>query len=408
MIEHGSPPKYSILIPTRNREEYLPYAIASVLSQSSENFELVVSDNHSIDGTSRFLASLSDQRLRVISPSTELPMSNHYEFILSQARGEWVTILGDDDAVMPYLFERLDFLTGKFPEISIISSERANYFWEGCEDLYGDIVVLYQAGPNVETRSTKRDLFWALAGLRSCFNLPQIYTSSIVKRSLINEIKYQSGGYFFCSIIPDMYSVVALSMIEDLYLRTEEPLFWVGTSNKSMARSDRIYRDSELHTRAVSIEVDKIKPLKLNSEVSQKLHSEGLSSYYLYEAIMQCPMAQKHWRGRVLKTIVLASIKLLLRTEPVYTSKGRKDIIAKLADEEIRNSSIAPVSIWFYLLILRIFWRWNYIRSLFRRSWRKLTGGSSNISIISNCRGDFPTIRNASEAVLAMIGKGKL
>ncbi|MGO9485931.1 MAG: glycosyltransferase family 2 protein [Rhodomicrobium sp.] len=49
-------PKYSILIPTRNGLRYLPYAIESVLSQSSDEFELIVSDNHSSDGTAEYLS----------------------------------------------------------------------------------------------------------------------------------------------------------------------------------------------------------------------------------------------------------------------------------------------------------------------------------------------------------------
>src|SRR4029079_16931845 len=80
------PPRYSILLPTRNGIRYLPHAIDSVLSQSFQDFELIVSDNHSGDGTAEYLTKLSDPRLVRLKPDAELSMTHHFEFILSHAR----------------------------------------------------------------------------------------------------------------------------------------------------------------------------------------------------------------------------------------------------------------------------------------------------------------------------------
>ena len=44
--------KYSIIIPTRNKAEYLPYAIKSVLDSSRDDIEVIVSNNFSTDNTS--------------------------------------------------------------------------------------------------------------------------------------------------------------------------------------------------------------------------------------------------------------------------------------------------------------------------------------------------------------------
>jgi glycosyltransferase involved in cell wall biosynthesis len=100
--------KYSIVIPTKNRAYYLKYAIKSVLSSPRQDIELVVSNNFSSDETSKILSEINDSRMRVVSPDIALPMASHYEFAISKARGDWITILGDDDAVMPYIFESLD------------------------------------------------------------------------------------------------------------------------------------------------------------------------------------------------------------------------------------------------------------------------------------------------------------
>lgn len=225
--------KYSIVIPTRNRDEYLQYAIQSVINSPRKDIELIVSNNHSTDETKEILKKIVDPRVKIITPQNDLPMAGHYEFAIGHAKGEWITILGDDDAVMPHIFETLDSYISQYPDIDIISSARAYYFWKGCEDLYGQSVVIFKSHTKVELRSTKKDLIKVSQGLRSCFDMPQIYTTGIIKRSLYEEIKNKSGGFFYHSIIPDIYSVVALCLSRDKYLRVEEPLFWVGTSNKS-------------------------------------------------------------------------------------------------------------------------------------------------------------------------------
>ncbi len=80
-------PTFSILIPTRNGRRYLPYTIETVLSQPGQDFEIVVSDNHSTDGTADFLDTISDPRFRRIKPPELLSMAAHFEFIISHARG---------------------------------------------------------------------------------------------------------------------------------------------------------------------------------------------------------------------------------------------------------------------------------------------------------------------------------
>jgi glycosyltransferase involved in cell wall biosynthesis len=299
--------KYSIVIPTRNRAEYLKYAIKSVLDSTRNDIELIVSNNFSSDATLEILSKINDSRLRVISPNISLPMTDHFEFALSHAKGDWVTILGDDDAVMPYIFESLDKYINQYPQIDIISSVRAYYFWEGCEDLYGNAVVNYLSKQKIQIRSTKKDLFDVLKGFRSCFDMPQIYTTSIIKRDLYEEIKEISGGCFYHSIIPDMYSVVALSLYRDKYLRVDEPLFWVGTSNKSMGRSDRIYRDAD-QCNNYSADLDKRSTKSISSDISYILHSSGFSSIYIYECLLRSPLKNEVHRHNKIRVFVLAAV----------------------------------------------------------------------------------------------------
>ena len=56
--------KYSIIIPVRNGANYLASSAASVLDQRYADYELIISDNHSEDGTAEILQSLKHPRLR--------------------------------------------------------------------------------------------------------------------------------------------------------------------------------------------------------------------------------------------------------------------------------------------------------------------------------------------------------
>lgn len=392
--------RYSIVIPTRNREEYLPFALRSVLDCDRNDIEVVVSNNHSRDGTADFLASVKDARVRTVAPPAEMPMAAHYEFALSQARGEWVTLIGDDDAVMPYIFERLDRWIERFPQVAIISSTRAYYFWSGCDDLYGNRVMEYDPGAGrAQMRSTRRDLLSALAGLRSCFDMPQIYTMCIVRNELTQRIRRRSGGRFYHSIIPDIYSAVALSLEESHYLRVDEPLFWTGTSNKSLGRGDRIYKDSgERDKRAMADAT-----LSLHPAISQELHSLGFESLYLYEALLQSPLATASWRGRGVAALVHAS--LWRKSREVAASRQldlaalRKKVLASAAERGISASQVL-VGAWVIAAIQTLLKFARLPGRVLRKARRAFFGDRR---LVSTQRDALPTILDASRAVARSI-----
>jgi glycosyltransferase involved in cell wall biosynthesis len=59
----------SIITPAYNAERYLPDAVASVLDQSYTDWELIIINDGSTDGTSDYLSTLIDPRIRVINQS---------------------------------------------------------------------------------------------------------------------------------------------------------------------------------------------------------------------------------------------------------------------------------------------------------------------------------------------------
>ncbi len=94
-------PFFTVVIPTHNRSILLKRAVESVLSQTFEDFELIVIDDHSTDDTASVVKSFTDPRIRyLINQRTKGACGARNTGIFS-AKGKWVAFLDDDDVWLP-------------------------------------------------------------------------------------------------------------------------------------------------------------------------------------------------------------------------------------------------------------------------------------------------------------------
>ena len=82
--------RVTILLPTRNRADTLAFALQTLLRIDDDRLEILVSDNAGEDGTRDVVLGQSDARLRYINPGRRLAMSQHWEFALAHATGDWL------------------------------------------------------------------------------------------------------------------------------------------------------------------------------------------------------------------------------------------------------------------------------------------------------------------------------
>lgn len=92
--------RVTIAIPTFNRLGLLRRAVDSVLMQGYEDFEIIISDNASTDGTQDYLSTLCDSRIKVLINSQNLGMVANWQQCLSSATGEYFLLMSDDDAFL--------------------------------------------------------------------------------------------------------------------------------------------------------------------------------------------------------------------------------------------------------------------------------------------------------------------
>ena len=99
-------PFFSVVIPTYNRSELFPLAVRSILQQTFENFEIIVSDNCSVDDTPEVARQFTDPRVRYVRTPQHYTISDAWEFARRHAKGELVLMLSDDDALVGTALER--------------------------------------------------------------------------------------------------------------------------------------------------------------------------------------------------------------------------------------------------------------------------------------------------------------
>lgn len=99
-------PLVSVIMAVYNGERYLREAIDSLLAQTFDDFELIVIDDGSTDGTSALLAAYADPRLKVLTNGTNLGLTRSLNRGLAEASGCYVARQDADDVSMPERLER--------------------------------------------------------------------------------------------------------------------------------------------------------------------------------------------------------------------------------------------------------------------------------------------------------------
>ncbi len=94
-------PLVSVCIPVYNCRQYIAQAIESVLCQTFRDFELVVLDNASTDGTLEIIAQYTDPRIRLVRNRRNLGLEANWNLALKAARGQYVKLLPADDFLYP-------------------------------------------------------------------------------------------------------------------------------------------------------------------------------------------------------------------------------------------------------------------------------------------------------------------
>lgn len=150
MLQHTAPT--SILIPVYNGMPYLEEAINSVLQQTQSNWNLIIADNCSNDGTSEYLSSLNDNRISIHKHSKNIGAAKNWEYLYKECSSKYACILGADDIMKPTFIERSELLISESEDIAFVHS--ASDLIDGNGTLTGNY------SQNLQPLTSKKDFIY--------------------------------------------------------------------------------------------------------------------------------------------------------------------------------------------------------------------------------------------------------
>ena len=114
-------PQVSVIIPTHNRSDFLRSAIASVLNQTYQDYELIVVDDASTDNTAEAVAEFSDKRIKLLRHETTKGGSAARNTGILASECDYIALLDDDDEWLPdKLSKQMEVLLSSPSEVGCV------------------------------------------------------------------------------------------------------------------------------------------------------------------------------------------------------------------------------------------------------------------------------------------------
>ena len=112
-------PLFSVIIPLYNKAPYVGKTIESVLGQTLGNYELIIIDNGSNDGSSEIVAGFTDPRIRIVRLEENVGVSNARNKGVELSTAPYITFLDADDWWEPTFLEEMAGLIARHPDAGI-------------------------------------------------------------------------------------------------------------------------------------------------------------------------------------------------------------------------------------------------------------------------------------------------
>jgi GT2 family glycosyltransferase len=133
-------PFFSIIIPNWNGMHLLEECLESVFAQSIRDFETIVVDNGSTDGSSDFLQANYKNRIQLIPLKENLGFAGGNNRGIEKARGKWVVFLNNDAIADVNWLRELSEAASRHPEVQIFACKVLNYYRRSEIDTVGHLL----------------------------------------------------------------------------------------------------------------------------------------------------------------------------------------------------------------------------------------------------------------------------
>lgn len=271
--------KFSIIVPCYNVEKYITECVESVINQTYENWELLLVDDLSEDGTLGVIRELKKQDARIQVYEKEhggLPHTRNYG--LEHATGDYVCLLdGDDYWSLEHLEKVADFIREHSIVDMIIQNQHTNFTRDNLNK-----VVLFPLPQNKLSQTEKLEHIFALS---NC--LPAAAVLTTYRMGFIKENGLRYGEQYSCSEDLDFF-LQAISKNPRIEFAEHEFYFYRQDNQSAMTKS--ISGSMELDRLSIYKKwFDYYSGKKLNEfdckNIQNKIAKEMLTQVHIYRNI---------------------------------------------------------------------------------------------------------------------------
>jgi glycosyltransferase involved in cell wall biosynthesis len=227
-------PKVSVIIPTFNRKHVVVQAIESVLAQTLGDFEILVVDDGSTDGTQQAVADIRDDRIKYIQ-KTNGGISSARNTGIRKASGDYLAFLDDDDLYPPEYLQVVVNRLEKEPQYGLSYAQFNNSYPDGHQK-----------------NGLESDRFWSGWQTKNFFGrMPILLPSAVViRRSAVEgtwfdeAIRYNEDVDFFLRLSLHCPFLCVPQAVVIRRLLSDNMTFYIDEMGKSLTPwiMERFYR----------------------------------------------------------------------------------------------------------------------------------------------------------------------
>ena len=229
--------KFSLIIPTKDRQYTAEYAIKSALQSNYSDIEIIVSDVSATNKLEAIVNDLGDNRIKYYHHAHKLSMRDNWEFAVSKSSGDYVSVIGDDDALMPdgFLFAKKVIEHLRPPAIKCTCPI---YKWPDYPLISRANSIFLKLPTNLLHVNNPRVILEKAYNFKNKIGTgPGIY-HGLISRDFLNN-NFKRRGRYFVDEIPDLDSGLATLLYADNFIITKYPIFLSGACSASNSGSMR-------------------------------------------------------------------------------------------------------------------------------------------------------------------------
>ncbi len=233
-------PLFTVIIPQKNRAEYLIHTLKTCMIQDYPNFEIIVSDDCSDDNSVEVVRELAkkDSRIKLFAHEQHLGMRDNFEFALNQARPGYVMALGGDDGLVPGCIWRMNEILSTTKK-ELLTWTPAGFTYPNHEG--GKNIFNVKRYKNNGVKILKSEEFLSKISKTFLYQIdecPMFYMKGVVSTVLVDRVKSRTADHsFYTCPTPDGFSGIVLAGEVEDYAFTYEPLSIGGDTVKSQGKN---------------------------------------------------------------------------------------------------------------------------------------------------------------------------